>query len=31
LRPLGVEINQLPITPHRVLKAVLAAKAKQAA
>jgi carbon-monoxide dehydrogenase large subunit len=31
LRPLGVEINQLPITPHRVLEAVLAAKTKQAA
>jgi carbon-monoxide dehydrogenase large subunit len=31
LRPLGVEINQLPITPHRVLEAVLAAKAKQPA
>jgi aerobic carbon-monoxide dehydrogenase large subunit len=27
LGPLGVEINQLPITPHRVLEAVLAAKA----
>src|SRR5207302_571258 len=27
LRPLGVEINQLPITPHRVLAAVLAARA----
>jgi aerobic carbon-monoxide dehydrogenase large subunit len=27
LRPLGVEIDQLPITPHRVLDAVLAAKA----
>jgi carbon-monoxide dehydrogenase large subunit len=27
LRPLGVEINQLPITPHRVLEAVLAAPA----
>jgi carbon-monoxide dehydrogenase large subunit len=26
LRPLGVEINQLPITPHRVLAAVLAAQ-----
>jgi len=31
LRPLGVEINQLPITPHRVVEAVLAARAKQAA
>jgi len=31
LRPLGVEINQLPITPHRILEAVLAAQAKQAA
>jgi carbon-monoxide dehydrogenase large subunit len=31
LRPLGVEINQLPITPHRILEAVLAARAKQAA
>jgi carbon-monoxide dehydrogenase large subunit len=27
LRPLGVEINQLPITPHRVLEAVLGARA----
>jgi carbon-monoxide dehydrogenase large subunit len=27
LRPLGVEINQLPITPHRILEAVLAAQA----
>jgi len=31
LRPLGVEINQLPITPHRILEAVLAGKTKQAA
>jgi aerobic carbon-monoxide dehydrogenase large subunit len=31
LRPLGTEINQLPITPHRVLEAVLAAQGKQAA
>jgi carbon-monoxide dehydrogenase large subunit len=31
LRALGVEINQLPITPHRVLEALLAAGAKQAA
>ena len=31
LRPLGVEIDQLPITPHRILEALLAAKAKQAA
>jgi carbon-monoxide dehydrogenase large subunit len=31
LRPLGVEINQLPITPHRVLEAVLAARGKHAA
>jgi aerobic carbon-monoxide dehydrogenase large subunit len=31
LRALGVEINQLPITPHRVLEALLAARAKQAA
>jgi aerobic carbon-monoxide dehydrogenase large subunit len=31
LRPLGVEINQLPITPHRVLEAVLAAQTKQPA
>jgi aerobic carbon-monoxide dehydrogenase large subunit len=31
LRPLGVEINQLPITPHRILEAVLAGKPKQAA
>jgi carbon-monoxide dehydrogenase large subunit len=31
LRPLGVEIDQLPITPHRVLAAVLAARSKQAA
>jgi carbon-monoxide dehydrogenase large subunit len=30
LRPLGVEINELPITPHRVLSA-LAAAPKQAA
>jgi carbon-monoxide dehydrogenase large subunit len=27
LRPLGVEINRLPITPHRILEAVLAARA----
>jgi aerobic carbon-monoxide dehydrogenase large subunit len=27
LRPLGVEIDQLPITPRRVLAAVLAARA----
>ena len=26
LRPLGVEINQLPITPHRILEAVLSAR-----
>jgi carbon-monoxide dehydrogenase large subunit len=26
LRPLGIEIDQLPITPHRVLAAVLAAQ-----
>jgi aerobic carbon-monoxide dehydrogenase large subunit len=31
LRPLGVEINQLPITPRRVLEAVMAAQAKQPA
>jgi carbon-monoxide dehydrogenase large subunit len=31
LRPLGVEINQLPITPHRILEALLAGKTKQAA
>jgi aerobic carbon-monoxide dehydrogenase large subunit len=31
LRALGVEINQLPITPHRVLEAVLAAQSKRAA
>ncbi len=31
LRPLGVEISELPITPHRVLAAVLAARSKQAA
>jgi carbon-monoxide dehydrogenase large subunit len=31
LRPLGVEINQLPITPHRILEAMLGARGKQAA
>jgi len=31
LRPLGVEINQLPITPHRILEALLGARGKQAA
>jgi len=31
LRPLGVAIDRLPITPHRVLEAVLAAQAKQPA
>jgi carbon-monoxide dehydrogenase large subunit len=31
LRPLGVTIDCLPITPHRVLEAVLAAPAKQSA
>jgi aerobic carbon-monoxide dehydrogenase large subunit len=31
LRPLGVEINQLPITPQRILEALLAGKTKQAA
>jgi carbon-monoxide dehydrogenase large subunit len=31
LRPLGVTIDCLPITPHRVLEAVLAAQSKQPA
>jgi carbon-monoxide dehydrogenase large subunit len=31
LRPLGVEINELPITPHRVLTALAAARNKAAA
>ena len=31
LRPLGVEINALPITPHRVLSALAAARKKAAA
>jgi carbon-monoxide dehydrogenase large subunit len=31
LRPLGVEINQLPITPHRVLEALAASRKKAAA
>ena len=31
LRPLGVEINELPITPHRVLAALAAARNKAAA
>jgi carbon-monoxide dehydrogenase large subunit len=31
LRSLGVEINQLPITPRRVLEAVMVAQAKQPA
>jgi carbon-monoxide dehydrogenase large subunit len=31
LRPLGVEISQLPITPRRILEAVMAAQAKQPA
>ncbi len=31
LRPLGVEINALPITPHRVLSALTAARKKAAA
>jgi carbon-monoxide dehydrogenase large subunit len=31
LRPLGVEINQLPITPRRIGEAVMAAQAKQPA
>jgi carbon-monoxide dehydrogenase large subunit len=30
LRPLGIEINELPITPHRVLSALAVAQ-KQAA
>ena len=31
LRPLGVEINQLPMTPHRIVEAVLGARMKHAA
>jgi carbon-monoxide dehydrogenase large subunit len=31
LRSLGVEINQLPITPRRIVEAVMAAPAKQPA
>ena len=31
LRPLGVTIDRLPITPHRILAAVLAAQSKQPA
>jgi carbon-monoxide dehydrogenase large subunit len=31
LRPLGVAIDRLPITPHRILEAVLAAQTKQPA
>ena len=31
LRPLGVEINELPITPHRVLAALAASRKKAAA
>ena len=31
LRPLGVAINRLPITPHRVLGAILAARSSAAA
>ena len=31
LRPLGVEINELPITPHRVLTALAASRNKAAA
>ncbi|WP_134725654.1 xanthine dehydrogenase family protein molybdopterin-binding subunit [Paracoccus luteus] len=31
LAPLGVEINQVPATPHRVLSAILDARAKQRA
>jgi carbon-monoxide dehydrogenase large subunit len=31
LRPLGVEINQLPITPHRILEAIAALRKKEAA
>ena len=31
LRPLGVEINELPITPHRVLAALAASRRKAAA
>jgi carbon-monoxide dehydrogenase large subunit len=30
LRPLGVEINQLPITPHRILGALMAYRKKEA-
>jgi carbon-monoxide dehydrogenase large subunit len=31
LRPLGVEIGQLPITPHRILEALMASRRKAAA
>ncbi len=31
LRPLGVEINQLPITPHRILEALAASRKRAAA
>jgi carbon-monoxide dehydrogenase large subunit len=31
LRPLGVEINHLPITPHRVLEALAASRKRAAA
>lgn len=31
LRPLGVEINQLPITPHRILEAIAVSRKRAAA